>query len=400
MKNRKEREIIIKLKKYLKLPYKNIDNEILNAIMSNILSDKSIEFTDEEIFQIIKGICYNFLSKYYLNFNIEIVTAEEMKQINKYNNSDVIGLIKENTIYFERETVLAIRNKDIEILRTIMHETHHAKQRYSLECNIINYRNYLVSSEQIIIMEMDKTYYQDNYQLFFDEIEARWEAEFALYDYLQTVAPNILNLVFNDMICIIDECEKEVENIMRKVKGRQYKREELLDKIIKRIPQYISVYPILSFYYNDDGTKIPVGDILLRQGSLYNESQSDTLIRKVHMLDIKVLKNRNGTLGNLNKDLASLFKDDVISLCSLNSELDELRNYLINDLIAKIENTIPQNYTYDIYEEFINKLHSFREKIFSDKIFKKDLSLKIYTLFQNLQSGFHDKTEEKVRKKG
>lgn len=383
MKKKQERALINKLKSYLKKSYKNIDIEIINAIISNILSDNSIDISNEEIFQVIKGLCYCYLSKYDKEYDVEIVSSKALESLNKYHSKNILGLIKDKKIYLEESIVLAIRDKNIEIIRTIMHEVHHAKQRNSLDKNVINYRNFLISIEQIIIMEMDEQYYHDNYQLFFDEIEARFEAEYALYAYLELVAPNILSYVYNDMVNNINECEKDLEIIMRMVKGNSYNRDVLIDNIISKNPQYIEIYPILNFYYNDDGTKIPVGEILLRDSSTLSIS---SIIKSIYKLDYKILKNRNGTITNLKKDLESLSNQELVIACISNPELNEIVNYLKNDLIFKINNSSYQRLNYDMHNEFIKKMHKFKEIFFTNNYPKKDLSLKLLLPFMQLKN--------------
>ena len=144
------------LRNYLRLPYQNINYDIVIYLMEDILSGNGKDYSDNEIEKIIKSFCYLKASKYYTNVDIEIISSEDLTQMSELD--DVNGIIKENKIYLKKENVILFRDKKVDILRTIFHEVHHLKQRYMIEHNEINYRVYLSIMEQIITLKMGREY--------------------------------------------------------------------------------------------------------------------------------------------------------------------------------------------------------------------------------------------------
>lgn len=345
---------IIKL--YLKKDYKEIDLEIVLFAIKSLLKGNIDLFTEEELETIIKSFCFKNISKYFTDYEVKIINSDEINSLSKLN--DVIGLVKDKTLYLERETLEELKTGDLEVFRVIFHEVWHIQQRYIMNNNVISYRNYLNVLEQIIILELDDEYYKENYRYFFDEIDARFQAECHLYDFINNIAPDLIHLVFDECLENVLKCEKEIECTTRIYKGKEYEKEALFDKIIKRKPIYATLYPLLSFYYNEDGSKIPVSDILLRSKYEACNSDDDFLAQQVKRLDSFILQNRKGTKQNIEKDIASLkclSTDDI--------ELDKKRLELLKQLENCLTTNNSGNNINTMYDSVLNKVNLLRLKI-------------------------------------
>lgn len=363
------------IKKYLKLPYKKISKDIIELLLSDLLNNSSY-YTDDEIKIILSSFCYNLLSKYYNDFDIKIVNKNIINNISSLN--DVEGLVYGKTIYLDEDISLDIRNENIEILRIIFHEAHHIKQRYLLETNDISYKTFLLTMEQIIIMKMDNEYYQDNYLYLFEEIDARLEAEFQLYDYLDKYNKKLLVSNIDDILNNISDYELQAENVYRKLNNKKVDREELFDRIIRRNPNYIDLYPILNFYYNSDGSKIPISCLIERKNSKPKNDSDKIIYDKIKKMDTFIIKNRSGSKLNIKRDIQSL----INYIPNDDNQLYVMEKSL-NDLLNIVNNNYEDSLICDIYDSLIDKVEYFKNKICETKDTANMYTIKLYLMLQS-----------------
>ena len=100
---------IIKL--YLKKDYKEIDLEIVLFAIKSLLKGNIDLFTEEELETIIKSFCFKNISKYFTDYEVKIINSDEINSLSKLN--DVIGLVKDKTLYLERETLEELKKGDL-----------------------------------------------------------------------------------------------------------------------------------------------------------------------------------------------------------------------------------------------------------------------------------------------
>ena len=362
------------LKKYVKLPYKNIDEDVSNFLLNDLLNNSN-NYSDEEIKNIIKSFCYNLVSKYYHDFDIEVLLSKEIDSKSTLNN--VEGLVLNKTIYLEESVLLDIKNSNIEILRIIFHEIQHIKQRHLLETNNISYKAFLLIMEQIIIMEMPSKYYSDNYLYFFEEVDARLESEFQLYDFLDSNNQELLSDNIDEILENISDCEKQAENMFRKVSDKKVNKEELFDKIIQKNTEYIELYPLLNFYYNSDGSKIPISSIIKRRNSVASNSSDEIIYDRVKTLDKHIILNRSGSKNNIKRDIQSLI--NYIPSDDIEFNMMELS---LNKLITHINENYEDNIINDIYDTLVEKVEYFKNKINETKQTANMYTLKLYIMMQ------------------
>lgn len=353
----KNNSLILSMKLYLKKDYRNIDSEIILSIIKIMLSGNISLFTNDELEIIIKALCYNQISKYYTDYTVEVIDSKEFKELSRLD--DTVALLKYKTIYLERETLQSLREGNLDIFRFMFHEIRHVEQRYLAHNNTISYRNYLTIMDQIIIIELGDEFYKENYRYFFDEVDARFYSECALYDFINSISPSLLPSVFDECIENILLCEKEAENITRIVNGKEYEKEALFDKIIKRKPSYVASYPLLSFYYDEVGNKIPISNILLRDKKQPREQTDLPLANQLKRLDKFIIQNRKGTKQNIEKDIESLINISIDD----NLELQKEINSIMVVLYKRLTDSDFGNNINTAYDSILNKINVLRCKI-------------------------------------
>ena len=317
------------VKKYLNLSYKNISIEIINLMIEDILNGNGNNYTDNELITLIKAFCYRQIYKIAPEYEIIVLPSKELDKESKFK--DTTGLTRKDKIYLNKELLLQIRDLDVDILRTVFHECTHVQQRSAILNNEINYKTYLLVMEQIIINETDREYTKDNYSYFYEEIDARLKAEEKLYDYLLVHDNHILENILDEITDRILECEEDSLVLLRKMKNKIYDREELFDRIMLKHPEYRDGYPLLGFYYNSDGSKITLGEIIKRGREDLSYYEEYVILSKIKKLDKFIISNRRGSKKNLQRDLISLLSIDLINndeIKLVSETLHRLQNYI------------------------------------------------------------------------
>lgn len=332
------------LKKYLNLSYKNISNEIINCLIDDILNGNGNNYTDIELITLIKAFCYKQIYAVAPYYDIEVLPSKELDKLSKFE--DTMGLTTKDKIYLNKEELLKIRELDVDILRTVFHETTHVHQKNMMHSNEISYKAYLLIMEQIIINETDRKYKEDNYYYFYEEIDARCQAESKLFDYLEVHNKKILEDNLDDMLERLVECEDNGLVLIRKLKNKKYDREELFDRIMLKYPVYREGYPILDFFYKKDGSKITLGEIIKRDREV-EDTEYLTMAHKLKTLDKLVIANRRGSKKNLQRDVISLLSLETIT----DDELEIVKNSL-----KRIEKIIDGGNDSDSLNELYNSL--------------------------------------------
>lgn len=350
------------------VPYSCIDKKTANFLVADILHGNGNNYSNYEIEEIIKAFCKSRINEYYSNYKIIIMDSDSLSELTKLEN--VNGLIKENYIYLKRENVLSLKEGKIDIIRTIMHEIQHIKQNYMLENNEINYRIFLTLMEEIVSYKIGGNFYRDNYDYIFTEIDARARAEFELFEFLSEYCPDILSNEIEEMIDNIVKCEEDSLINYRTVNGHQYDLEELFDIIIKSNPSIVRECPILNFYYELDGTKVPLGAIIQRKSLKITDPNDLEIFSKIKKLDIFIINNRHGSKQNLKKDI-----DSIINLN------DENNNEIIFKLNERMNNNNSHNIN-EIHDLLKIKVNTLKNHVNKTKIAAETYAKKFYMLFK------------------
>lgn len=380
-----------------KVNYKNIPQETIDYYINDFLTNENASYDDNFIIQILRGLCYKLALPYRKDITVETLSQEELEKKSKIKDS--IGLFTSDKIYLSIESILRIRDKDIEPIDTIMHEIRHLRQHYLIDKNEISWKVYQLIIDNIIVHEMDEQYYHDNYWYLYEEVDARISSSLATYRYLKKVSPEFAINILYESIKYIIMSEKELSVTKRKVGNKELSKEEILDRIIYRKPEYLSIYPILNFYYDEQGRKYTIKEILLRNRR--TPSSDEDILNSVFILDKSILKHRDGTYRNLKKDLSSLYDIDLIEMCSNDSELNKTREQLISYLSQKLASKSSTDQLADLYE-FFQKKFEITLKFFKDEAEKLRLAeIKLYLMLNSLENPFlnYKIKNEKMKRK-
>jgi hypothetical protein len=235
-----------------------------------------------------------------------------------------------------------------------------------LENNEISFKNYLILMEEIASYKLGGSFYRDNYDYIFTEIDARSRAEFDLFDFLLEYCPCILSNEIEEMLENVLKCEEDSLVNYRLVNGHQYDLEELFDMIIKSEPSIVKECPILNFYYESDGTKIALGNIIQRKNFEPSNQNDIEIFSKIKNLDNFIINNRHGSKQSLKKDIDSIIelndKDNEEIILSLTDKLNGNNSYNTNeihDLLNKKANTLRNhvNKTKIAAETYVRKVY-------------------------------------------
>lgn len=179
-----------------------------------------------------------------------------------------------------------IKNKDIYILGTVLHENDHANQAYDIQYGKNNnYIRYMMYKEKIL-WDKSEEYYPENYAKIFREIAARQNAAQLLSKYLKS-----LNIEFSDEVVYNGARGEEIYSQLQK----QVDEEELFwgngvqkngsdffvlcDKAILEDKGLLKKYPDLSIEYNEDGSKKSFREMLLMLNSIKNGTEANLFIK-------------------------------------------------------------------------------------------------------------------------
>lgn len=400
--NRKSKDILTEVSYHRDMEFllndnpKDISIDVINKIIANLLIGKGNKYSDALIIHIVKAFTYNLIPKEFQKYNIKIINQSKIDLKSKLKNT--VGLVGKNTIYFEKNSILSLKNSNFEIINTIFHEIHHLKQRTLINNNNISYDTYLLTMEQVIVQAMKDDYYQDNYWYLYEEVDARYIAAKETYCYIKNICPSLANDMFVSTIKNVQECHQAFMMLKRKVHNKIYLREELCDRIIRRNPNYLKIFPLLNFFYNDDGSKIPIGTILKRN---INCPREDNIVQQLQLLDEEVVKKRGGTQTNLMHDLASLYEDDIIAYCLLDSSFMTKRENVINLLTKRLNEQKYGDNIIDLYDNACNRISILTNNLKTKLKKVKLIPTNIYCLFLNMENPYEEyvlKIKKKIKK--
>lgn len=327
---------------------------ILDILKGNISC-----YSDEDIEKIIKAFMYKNISTFCDDYSIVVLSSCELDKIAKFKNT--LGLLSNDIIYLQREALLNLKNKDIEILRVIFHEIAHIDQERLILENVISYKAYLLIMDRIIIEKMGKEYQKKNYNCIFEEIDANIVSEINLYNYLSSNGLLFLDEIENIKNNILNNIEK-LDITCRIFNSKYYDKEKVFDDIIKNNQKYLSYYPLLNFYYYEDGSKISLSNIIIRTNMDFDNIIDEKIFEKIKKLDDSIIKNRSGNEENIEKDIQSL-----INLKSNDKEIINKKNTSLERLIG-LKNNDYVNNIIDVYDSILTEIFS---NLLPNKIRKK-----------------------------
>ena len=301
----------VKLKKEdNKLPMKYI-----KYIFNQGMKDSIVSRNDGKYKYLLESVILDFARndlamKIQKNKPYAFQILDNLGRISVNGAHDSYGYIK-----YKREKIRTVFSiGDFEFFNTIFHENAHASQYFDFENTenrTFSYNRYVMEKEEILI-KMLPTFYANNYDKTFVEIEANEKAAQKTIDFLNFLYPNesrdkkikyttlgenldyyskILNEKKNAYIpsesVIVDNKEKNVY--------------ELFDEEIQKNPKCLEDYPDLLLEYNSDGTPKKFEE-LLYCGMRAEKTEEKYLIAKI------INKSQRMNYRNFSNEMNALMK--------------------------------------------------------------------------------------------
>ena len=207
--------------------------------------------------------------------------------VRDYIDRDItLGLHGANCITVKRENVKKLANGEFDAIETIFHENTHMNQAIRIKQIPQSFKDYIMIKEDIIRFEREK-YYDQNYRLFYKEIEAREKSEQKTAEYIGQIIPkdrteDFVENLRDDIAEMFSTRYKEEQKryiSKSKLEGKLYdeglikidkdgaKRpiSEIFDRYVDEfsISTYMKKYPGLVLEYNDNGTKRSLSEQIL-----------------------------------------------------------------------------------------------------------------------------------------
>lgn len=393
----------------LKLAKYRIDNrKVLDFIIVQILDDESCISKNPEKY---KGFVERFVEDYAcadLPFKLQnsycFITRDVL------TNKHTLGLhcssIK--TIYYKRASINSLLlQKNVEVFDTIFHENTHAVQNYDFESsNIDTFNKYLMIKERILRREKED-YYFENYSDVFVEIDARQRAREKLSKLINKLPEKTRQQVLKRLVSVklgFDPGEREGEfsrgykkiNVFDKNKPKE-SVSTIFDEIIKKNPNYLIEFPILSVEYNSDGSLKTLPDIV--QSIDNTDSKSNRAIYVALIKKGNVVKPEN-----IESDLDFLLNYDIKNE-KVSPAFTIIYTHIINTFIDKIEEMTPEGKkrAYDIIDKITDKLKEIEEKekrSLTEKSFRHALTRKNHQTKKSLLDRLNEERQKDNSEKG
>lgn len=295
-------------------------SEICNKINDNNLNDDDhkymLYFIENNIIANDTNLLINILMRKMILDKLNLDNSSKLMLIKKFtemfmkdfmkgrvkNPKCVFDSLKKDTIgnsFFDRITLdekeinEMLENKQyVKILMTIFHECTHTNQYYTMSVEkSINYNNLLQTKEEII-RSSNQNYYDENYEIYSSEVEARCMENYLTLQYLQSIGVST-----NKEEYMKKEIIKEQElyfNLTRK----NNKIDTTVDEMFMSTNDVKSLlrYPVLKVQF---------------------KIENNTLI----------MKNEQELIDDYNN-----YKSGILKLNGNPNEIEYLYNYLINNM--------------------------------------------------------------------
>ena len=213
---------------------------------------------------------------------------------NVSRNSTLGSHNRNGFIQFKREGLdNLMRFGNIDVINTAFHENVHALQYYDFENpskKLFSYNRYVMEKEEII-MDNISTFYANNYDKTFIEIEAHEKAAQKTLNFVKSLYPDALpnkKIKFTSLEDINNIYMKELEEKKNayipgenvEIDNKTQNVYEIFDEVILKNPECLNEYPDLLLEYHSNGTPKTFEE-LLDYGMKAETAEEKFLISKI-----------------------------------------------------------------------------------------------------------------------
>lgn len=217
----------------------------------------------------LKGVIRSIITKTLAEKNIENVGIM-FNNINgvggSYNNEYSKKYICINETQIDKFLNLSIKSEDkFDLFITMFHEITHAIQQKNIEDNKYDFNTYFMLKEDII-KEYDMNYYDSNYKIMLEEIDARRGGIDITCDFFSTNFPKLAPIIKQSLDFKREHFDYEDYNKKHfSISEKEVLVNAIFDKIISVHPNILEQYPILQLEYSKEGKPKNINDMDLGQ---------------------------------------------------------------------------------------------------------------------------------------
>lgn len=328
------------LEQILKLDYREVPVEFPNLVFKRLVEKKGKNCPLPLISFCIQSLGYYFLKENGIDISVEIV-----------NSRGSWGSAYEEGIELSRHYLSSLRKGKTEVLETLFHEINHEIQIKKKKNLDYSYCTYEWLQDTLLYAFIGNPYYSTNYERVSVENDSRIKGGVLAYRYLKEISPKTAEKMKKR---IYRNAKEEVEKITsnRRVGLLFTTREELFDDLIKKKPEILKSYPLLMNFYEEDGTKKTLADVLLvfkglkDQRKYYEVRYSKEELRELDdykailskiAFYIQFLKNRISSYENTKSDYLSITTENIpfLEACAEDEWLEQEREYYLTKFEKK-----------------------------------------------------------------
>lgn len=205
--------------------YKDYKSQIIDKLIKGLCTNK-IDLNNEEMYKLIKSFSESLLSNI---TNNPICKFDDLGE-------EVLGSSFYNYIRFDKTSVNELINekKYIDLLELIFHECSHSYQKYYMNKGYATFFT-LMQSKESVISHVLGDYYNENYYLYSDEIDARISGMNMTINYLNSLGVEIPDEYLKNYKDSIEKDKRISMNQNRLYKGEVTTIDELFIKVINSV---------------------------------------------------------------------------------------------------------------------------------------------------------------------
>lgn len=337
--NQDEFDLFLEHLQNIKLKIKDnmLPMKYIKYILNQGMKDSIVSRNEEKYRYLLESVVLDF-ARNDLPMKIQKNKPYAFQFLDNLGRNSVNGLhASYGYIKYKREKMRALFSLgDFELFNTIFHENAHASQYFDFENTenrTFSYNRYVMEKEEILI-KMLPTFYANNYDRTFVEIEANEKAAQKTIDFLNFLYPNESRdkkIKYTTLGENLDHYSYELNEkknayipsesvIVDKEERSVY---ELFDEEILKNPKHLEMYPDLLLEYNSDGTPKTFEE-LLGCGMRAEKTEEKYLVAKI------INKSKRMNFRNFSNEMNALMKCFV-----LDGFEDSSQNALVGNAFLK-----------------------------------------------------------------
>ena len=229
----------------------NIDiNNFLDILMKELITNK-LNLNTSKKMSLLKRFAENIvLSETFFKPHINVTNIHD---------PSAVGGSFNGYINFDEEYIRECLKKQdyLNILKLIFHECTHTKQRADMKNPKIFSYKLLVQSKEEVIRMMNKSYYNDNYYLYFNEVDARYNGVIRTYMYLESLGIPLQDSIVNKMEQDLVNEKLNMKNEDRKINDAYINVHKIFESILSTVPiNKLTQFPGLVVQYKEQDGKL------------------------------------------------------------------------------------------------------------------------------------------------